>query len=123
MQQLIDESLQIAKEQFLGYGFTEEQFEPLLQTAKRDLERELTKLLSLLSQNPLNMEALSLNLHSLKGLLLNMGNKKASDLIVDIRSGIQDGNIDIKESLQEFLDQHLNTLEPNGSKSDGADNI
>ncbi len=85
MEDVIEETLRIAKEKFSSFGFKETQIEQLLGSGKRDLFNELEKLKSLLASQPQNIEQISKSLHALKGLFLNMGNTKAADLMADLR--------------------------------------
>ena len=102
MFKLIEESLDIAVKKFKGFGFSDEQIEQLLASGKRDLEKETEKLRETLMNDPIDMEALSGVLHALKGLLYNMGNNTAGDMMVEMRShGITPEEI---ETLKKLVD-------------------
>jgi len=85
MEKVIEETLKIAKEKFLKFGFKEEQIEQLLASGKRDLLSELEKLKALLATEPYDIEAINKSLHALKGLFFNMGNTEAGDIMADLR--------------------------------------
>ncbi len=86
MERLIDETLQIAQKKFSAFGFKEEQVTQLLASGKRDLENEIGKLEVLLEEENVSIDRLNQSLHALKGLLYNMGNTDAGDVMVDIRN-------------------------------------
>lgn len=85
MEQLINETVETARQHFKGFGFEDEQIEPLLAAGERDLRKELDKLRQLLEQDTVNIESVNLSLHGLKGLLLNMGNTTVADKLVELR--------------------------------------
>ena len=102
MDQIIEETLQIAKEKFLSFGFKEEQVAQLLDSGKRDLEKEISTLKTLLDSAPYDIEQLNKSLHALKGLFFNMGNTVAGELMAELRENDDpDIAIDkIKEALK-----------------------
>jgi len=85
MNKRIKKTLKIAKEQFIAFGFNEEQMNKLLASGQRDLEQELSKLKKLLEERPANIEEINKLTHGLKGLFLNMGNHKVAEKLVDFR--------------------------------------
>ncbi len=87
MYRLVEESLRIAKERFGSFGFSEEQTAQLLASGRRDLESELKILEGLLSATTPDIEAIDKSLHALKGLLLNLGNREAADMMNSLREG------------------------------------
>jgi hypothetical protein len=86
MERLIDETMQIAQKKFAAFGFKEEQIKKLLDSGRRDLEKEIGKLKSLIEEENVSIDQLNQSLHALKGLLYNMGNTAAGDVMADIRS-------------------------------------
>ncbi len=86
MEELINETLRIASEKFLTFGFKEEQIEQLLASGKRDLGKELEKLKALVEEEPADIEKINKTLHALKGLFYNMGNTDAGDRMSDLRN-------------------------------------
>jgi hypothetical protein len=86
MERLINETLQIARERFAAFGFKEEQIQKLLESGKQDLEKEIRKLNSLIEEENLDINLLNQTLHALKGLLYNMGNTKAGDIMTDLKN-------------------------------------
>jgi hypothetical protein len=93
MKQLIEETLATAKERFLSFGFTQSQVESLLLSAQSDLTKVLVQLETLINETPDQREEISRSLHSLKGLLYNMGNNQVADLIVELKSHPDKGDI------------------------------
>ena len=85
MDKLIDETVEIARKHFQGFGFEDEQIVPLLEAGKRDLTKELEKLRTLVANERIDIDVLNLSLHALKGLLLNMGNSSAADKLTELR--------------------------------------
>jgi hypothetical protein len=85
MDQVIEETLEIAKKKFISFGFKEEQITQLLASGKRDLEKELSKLATLLEEDTYNFEQINQSLHALKGLFFNMGNTVAGDMMAELR--------------------------------------
>ena len=86
MEELIDETLELASKKFANFGFKEQQIEQLLASGRRDLEKELSKLKILIEEENVNIENVNHSLHALKGLLYNMGNTGAGDIMNDLRS-------------------------------------
>ncbi|MGB5964990.1 MAG: hypothetical protein WBF77_09285 [Sulfurimonadaceae bacterium] len=93
MEKLIDETVEIARQHFKGFGFEDEQIISLLEAGRRDLTKELNKLRTLLEREPIEIDVVNLSLHALKGLLLNMGNIMAADKLVDLRQESGDARI------------------------------
>jgi phenylalanyl-tRNA synthetase beta subunit len=87
MDQFVEESLQIAAEKFKAFGFKEAQIEKLLASARQDLEKEIGRLRELLGCHEPDTEKVNQVLHALKGLLYNMGNTEAGDLMSDLKNG------------------------------------
>ena len=85
MDKLINETAEIARKHFQGFGFEDEQILPLLEAGKRDLTKELKKLKTLVADERIDIDALNLSLHALKGLLLNMGNSSVADKLTELR--------------------------------------
>lgn len=85
MDKLINETVEIARKHFQGFGFEDEQIVPLLEAGKRDLTKELDKLKTLVANERIDIDVLNLSLHALKGLLLNMGNSKVADKLNELR--------------------------------------
>lgn len=88
MEKLINETVDCAAKQFTAFGFTQEQIEPLLASGRRDLANELSKLETVLRTEPIDLEKLNLALHSVKGLLLNMGNHAAAETFNELRNDL-----------------------------------
>ncbi len=85
MDKLINETVEIARKHFQGFGFEDEQIVPLLEAGKRDLTKELDKLKTLVANERIDIDVLNLSLHALKGLLLNMGNSEVADKLNELR--------------------------------------
>ncbi len=85
MDKLINETVEIARKHFQGFGFEDEQIVPLLEAGKRDLTNELEKLRTLVANERIDIDVLNLSLHALKGLLLNMGNSEVADKLNELR--------------------------------------
>lgn len=90
MEQLINETVEIARQHFKGFGFEDQQIEPLLAAGERDLRKELDKLRFLLEKERVDIDSINLSLHGLKGLLLNMGNTTVADKLVELRQAEDD---------------------------------
>jgi hypothetical protein len=89
MEKLISETLQIARERFAAFGFKETQIEQLLESGRQDLEEEISKLSQLIMAEEHDLQEINQSLHAIKGLLYNMGNMDAGDIMVDLRNTIE----------------------------------
>ncbi len=105
MDQLIEETLQIAKARFESFGFKETQITQLLASGKRDLTQELDILKVLLEESPADIERINQSLHALKGLFFNMGNTAAGDMMAELR-GNDDPHSAI-EKIKQFLKEGI----------------
>ena len=99
MNKQIEETLKIAKEQFIAFGFNEVQMTKLLASGQRDLEQEMSKLKKLLETIPVDIEEINKLTHGLKGLFLNMGNHKVAEKLVDFR----ENSVDDEDVMKELL--------------------
>ncbi len=101
MEKIINETVEIARKHFKGFGFEEEQIVPLLESGKRDLTKELNKLQKLLEKELIEINTINLSLHALKGLFSTMGNITVADKLIELRQESNDTrNItEIKELL------------------------
>lgn len=86
MQNLINETMEMASEHFKNFGFEEEQIVPLLESGKRDLTKELNNLQELLRKEVIEIHTINLSLHALKGLFLTMGNATVGEKLSEIRN-------------------------------------
>jgi len=86
MQKIIDQSIEIASNQFKSFGFKDEQILPLTQSGRKDLTAELLNLQTLLSSNDIDRDAVDLSIHAIKGLVSTMGNKDLAREISAIHS-------------------------------------
>ena len=96
MEKLIEETIKNANQYFLGLGFQEDQIGALLESGKRDLTEEMTKLSNLLKEEEVNIDTINLSLHALKGLFLMMGNTQIADKLNDLRQENAHNIVDIK---------------------------
>jgi len=96
MSDLIEQTLHMATAKFKKFGFQDAQISQLIESGKKDLEREIQKLVSILSSDTLDFEALNNSLHALKGLLLNMGNDTIANKLIELRNG-EDSDTKITE--------------------------
>jgi len=90
LKKLIDETAEIARNHFQAFGFDDEQITSLLAAGQRDLTKELSKLQALLESEQIDIDALNLSLHALKGLFLNMGNTAVAEKLNELR---QEGSL------------------------------
>ena len=90
-----------ANQYFIGLGFQEDQIGALVETGERDLTQELDKLSKLLNEDQVNIEAINLSLHALKGLFLMMGNTQTANHLNELRqkSESQSRIVEIKKVL------------------------
>jgi len=86
MKQLIEETLKIAKERFISFGFSPSQIEGLLTSAERDLTKVIIELETLITSETASTNEIDRSLHALKGLLYNMGNMEAGDLMIELKN-------------------------------------
>jgi len=86
MIEIIETTLQLAKEKFEKFGFKEEQINQLISSGRKDLENEISNLKNILSNSNVDMKVLNDSLHALKGLLLNMGNNKIADKLIELKN-------------------------------------
>ena len=85
MEKVINETVEIARKHFKKFGFEDEQIVSLLESGKRDLTKELTKLQKLIEKELIEIDTINLSLHALKGLFLTMGNIAVADTLDDLR--------------------------------------
>lgn len=90
MHNLTRETLAIAQKRFETFGFQEDQIEKLLISGRDDLEKEIGKLQHLLKEEKNNLSNINQTLHALKGLLYNMGNNAAGDMMNELRDQLED---------------------------------
>ncbi len=93
MEKLIDDTVEIARKHFGGFGFSDDQTETLLASGRRDLLKEFGKLQLLLEVEPVEVEAINNSMHALKGLLSNMGNMELADKFIELRQESEDRDI------------------------------
>ena len=103
MDKLINETIEIARKHFQGFGFSDEQTVPLLEAGKRDLTKELNKLQKLLDSEVIEVDEINLSFHALKGLLLNMGNSAIADKLVELRQ--ENVNADIIAEIKSLIEE------------------
>ena len=103
MDKLINETAEIARKHFQGFGFEDEQILPLLEAGKRDLTKELNKLQKLLDSEVIEVDEINLSFHALKGLLLNMGNSAIADKLVELRR--DNVNADIIAEIKSLIEE------------------
>lgn len=85
MDDLISETMEISRNYFKGFAFEDDQIASLLESGKRDLTKELTKLQKLFESELIDIEAVNLSLHALKGLFLTMGNNFMGERMNELR--------------------------------------
>lgn len=93
MQNLINETMEIASQHFKNFGFEDEQIEPLLASGKRDLTKELNKLQELLQKEIIEIDKINLSVHAMKGLFLTMGNATVGEKLSEIHNKSEDTRI------------------------------
>jgi hypothetical protein len=101
MEKLINETVEIARKHFKMFGFEDEQTIQLIESGKRDLTKELNKLQKLLEKEIIEIDAVNLSLHALKGLFLTMGNTAVADKLIELRQ--ESENIRIISEVKELL--------------------
>ena len=101
MDKFIAQNMEIATKKFLSFGFKKEQIEQLLTSGRRDLEQEIGKLKILLSDAAPDTKKINQSMHALKGLLYNLGNTEAGDVMTDLGSDMDTAKqiVKIKEML------------------------
>lgn len=85
MDELINETVEISRKYFKEFAFEDEQIALLLESGKRDLTKELTKLKKLLESEQIDIDAVNLSIHALKGLFLTMGNNSIGEKLNELR--------------------------------------
>ena len=101
MSRLIKETLKIAKKRFEAFGFSPSQIERLLSSAEEDLGKVVAELQQLIDDQSSSTKQLELTLHALKGILYNMGNIEAGDLMVELKN-LQDKER-VRQKIKEVL--------------------
>ena len=86
MSDIVESTLELAKDKFKKFGFKDEQIAQLISSGRKDLEQEIDKLKEILSSVDIDTKTLNDSLHALKGLLLNMGNSKIADKLVELKN-------------------------------------
>jgi len=93
MDKVINETVEIARKNFKEFGFEDEQIAQLIESGKRDLTKELTKLQKLLETEVIEIDTINLSLHALKGLFLTMGNVTVGDKLTELHNESEDTRI------------------------------
>lgn len=101
MKKIINETEITARKYFKDFGFRDEQIETLISKGKKDLNKELTKLDSLLKDNSASLNDINNVLHALKGLIFQLGNHDVAEKLNEIRSH------DDRETVLEEISQLL----------------
>lgn len=87
MKNIINETEIMAYDHFRGFGFNEEQIDTLIKQGKKDLQKELTKLKSLLEDDEqVSFNEINNTLHALKGLFSQFGNHHIVEQLNEISS-------------------------------------
>lgn len=97
---IIDETLELAREECEKFQFDTAQTEKMIQAGKRDLQRELNRLEKVIREHPLRLEQIHHSLHALKGLFLFMGNHAASEKCGQLE---QYGDALVEEEVRKLL--------------------
>ena len=84
--EIIETTLEIAKEKFKKFGFKDEQIAQLVTSGRKDLEQEISNLKEILHSSDIDTKVLNDSLHALKGLLLNMGNNQIADKLIELKN-------------------------------------
>ena len=92
MEKIITETAKIARENFEKFGFNDEQILQLLESGKRDLTLELSKLQQLLKDENTELDDINLSLHALKGLFLTMGNTNIGNKLNELHKEHKDSH-------------------------------
>ncbi len=90
MEKLISKTEEIAVDYLKGFGLKEEQIALLIMQGKKDLRKELKKLDTLLHDDKTSNDDLNNVLHSLTGLLFQLGNHDAANRLIEIKSHLED---------------------------------
>ena len=93
MDKVINETVEIARKNFKEFGFEDEQIAQLIESGKRDLTKELTKLQTLLEKEVIEIDTINLSVHALKGLFLTMGNVTVGDKLTELHNESEDTRI------------------------------
>lgn len=87
MENIINETEAMAYDHFKAFGFNEEQINSLINQGKKDLQKELGKLKTLLSDSDkASLVEINNSLHALKGLFSQFGNHHIAEELNEIRS-------------------------------------
>ncbi|GEM_PF-1160263 len=86
MQRIILQTERIAREYLIGLGFGEEQIDPLIDQAKKDLYRELARMDRIRRSKAPDIAELDRALHAIKGLLFNLGNHELAEKLEGVRA-------------------------------------
>lgn len=92
MKNLISETMEIASKHFKNFGFEDEQIIPLLESGERDLTKELNNLQALLRKEVIEIHAINLSVHALKGLFLTMGNVEVGNVLNELHKESADSH-------------------------------
>jgi len=85
MNNIINETGIIAVTHFKNFGFNEDQVSALISQGKKDLDKELRKLETLLAKD--SVEGINNSLHALKGLFSQLGNVNVAEQLDEIQVG------------------------------------
>lgn len=102
MDELINETVKISRKYFKELSFEDEQITSLIESGKRDLTKELTKLQKLFESEIIDITAVNLSLHALKGLFLTMGNIKIGNMFDELHN--ENDNSRIITEIMRLLD-------------------
>ena len=90
MKKLRDDILKESKMYFEKFGLSKEEIEYLLQKSSIDLDNLIDKSYNLLYSKDIDLDDLDDTLHSLKGVLLQLGSFDIADSINDMRDLLND---------------------------------
>jgi len=92
MKQIIERTVQVAYDYLKAFGFEEDKVEVTVQKGISELENAFDRLQELVSKKDFDIEELDNILHSIKGILFQLGNGTDGAVVDSLRDEIDHSN-------------------------------
>jgi len=101
MKQIIERTMNVAYDYLLHFGFEEDKVKSTVSKGIKELESNLQKLKELVYTNSSDIEEVDYLLHSIKGILFQLGNSEDGKKVDEVRDEIDMTNV--KSKIEHFI--------------------
>jgi len=101
MRQIIERTQQVAYDYLKAFGFEEDKVTNIVNKGVKELEKSFAKLQGLVSDREFDIDELDNVLHSIKGILFQLGNSKDGELVDELRDTVDHSNA--IEKIEDFI--------------------